>query len=490
MLRMSLGTLRERIERSSTGLIALAFALSGLMPIILTAQASAGTLGSRSVTISSSQAATSANYAFRFTPTVTNQDIESIIFQFCNTPLGTCVLPGEVVAGTNNGTGDGTELDVTTSTLPGSHFDGTTDDGFAKVTSDTGQCTDADGASQIPTMICVQRTQTTDEDNTPKTFTINSILNPTIPTGNNQQVYVRITTYFDNDFNAAEIVDQGTVAAAIVNQLTVTGRVQERLVFCVYALTDAAGSNATVGTGAGELPTSCSATEANAGTNVDIGVVDNTSISYSPEDNAPPSSMGNDRFGVMQVNTNASLGVTLAYYATSGSGTNEQRAFRVSGATCDVSGTSLVDQCFISAANASEAFTAGTERFGMQLACVTNNATAGSTLGTTSNLGKTAGTYTFNDGTGGTINTAYDAGRTVTFDDVSDDCENDPSGTTLSDEFAWNDSGTAEALISSDTVVDDEMVKLRFGATASATTPTGNYTVASTYIATPVFQTF
>jgi hypothetical protein len=36
-------------------------------------------------------------------------------------------------------------------------------------------------------------------------------------------------------------------------------------------------------------------------------------------------------------------------------------------------------------------------------------------------------------------------------------------------------------------VVDDEIIKLRFGATASATTPTGTYVVVTTYIATPTF---
>ena len=490
MVNKLTGNLRASLRSSSNLAVALALALSGLMPIILTAQSSAAQLTSRSVAISTSQAAAAnTNYTFTFT-TSAAQEIESMIFQFCNTPLGTCVLPGEAVPTVNNGTSDGTEIDVSGVTANAGAWVGTTNtDPFAEVTSDTNLCNDADGGSQVATMFCVERTEAINESQGSKIFTITGITNPTIPSGNNEEVYVRITTFSDSDFDSADIVDEGTVAAAIVNQLTVSGRIQERLIFCVYALNDTAGSNATVGTGVGELPTDCTAAETGT-TNVDIGVIDNTSIAYSPEDNAPPSSMGNDRFGAMTVNTNASSGVTIAYYASQGSGTNEQRAFRVSGATCDVSGTSLVDQCFISANPASEAFTAGTERFGMQLACVVNNATAGATLGTTSNLGKTAGTYTFNDGTGGTINTAYDAGRTVSFDDVSDDCENDPSGTTLSDEFAWNDSGTAEALISSDTVVDDEMVKLRFGATASATTPTGNYTVASTYIATPVFQTF
>jgi hypothetical protein len=65
-----------------------------------------------------------------------------------------------------------------------------------------------------------------------------------------------------------------------------------------------------------------------------------------------------------------------------------------------------------------------------------------------------------------------------------DNCENDPAEGDL---YAWNDSSTAQAIIGSSTVVDDELIKLRFGATAEATTPTGTYTVASTFIATATF---
>jgi hypothetical protein len=63
------------------------------------------------------------------------------------------------------------------------------------------------------------------------------------------------------------------------------------------------------------------------------------------------------------------------------------------------------------------------------------------------------------------------------------DCEDDDDATN----FAWNESSTATNLASSSTVVDDELIKFNFGAIASATTPTGIYTVVSTYIATATF---
>ncbi|HSH31808.1 MAG TPA: hypothetical protein VK963_04055, partial [Candidatus Saccharimonadales bacterium] len=56
--------------------------------------------------------------------------------------------------------------------------------------------------------------------------------------------------------------------------------------------------------------------------------------------------------------------------------------------------------------------------------------------------------------------------------------------------FAWDQSGTnnpATTLATSPTVLDYEMLVLRFAARAAATTPTGSYAVTSTYIATATF---
>lgn len=482
------GRLRTSVDRFGNLLIAAAFALSGLMPIVLFHQANAQQLTLRKVTISSSQPdLAGVTYDFAFT-TATTSTIQSMIFQFCSRPLGTCTLPG------TDSTPAATEtIDVhhtTTSVGTPTGFTGAT--AFTEQTSDAGACTDADGGSGVSTMYCVTRTDTTSETAGARTFQILNVTNPIIaqtPTAkNNEEIYVRVTTYSDTAF--ATKVDEGTVAASIVNQLTVTGRIQERLVFCVFALDDAAGSSATVGTASGNQPKDCSAAEANVSTTIDLGVIDNLAISYTPENNNPPTDLGNDRFGAAIVTTNASNGLAVTYYATAaGTGTNELRAFRVPGATCNVSGTSLVDQCFISADDTTpDTFVAGTERFGMQLACVSNTDTATTTRGLTSNLGKDATpAYVSGSGSNGSVNSVYDAGRTNFDDDATDDCENDPAGTFLNDEFGWRDSGTAQPLISSLTVVDNEMIKLRHAAAAAATTPTGTYTVNSTFIATPTY---
>ncbi len=242
-------------------------------------------------------------------------------------------------------------------------------------------------------------------------------------------------------------VFEGVVAASTARQLTVNGRVQERLEFCVAAIDDAAA-----------LPANCSAMAST--TTIDIGVVDNSSVSIAPV-TVTATNGSNDFYGVAMVNTNAASGVVLTYFPqAAGSGTNELRSFRVTGATCNVSGTDATDQCFIDASGSGETFAAGTERFGLVVPCIDT------TQGTTTNLGSVPGAYNGDDNS-----TTSGA-----------DCENEGEA-----DFAWNDSGTAATLASSSNVVDDEIVKLRFAAAAASTTPTGSYTVTTTYIATPTF---
>lgn len=474
MLRTyQLNRLRGKVSNSTLIMIAAVMALTGLGPVLLQGSVSAAQVTSRSVTIASSEPdKTAVTYSFAFT-TVTASTIQSMTYQFCDQPLGTCLLPG--------GAGAANKIDVAQVTAAAGAFTGTIATAFTDYTgANVAGCSDGSGASGVPTQFCVQRTEATSEAAGAKTFAITNISNPTIPSGNNEEIYVRIVTYSDTAF--ATSIDNGTVAASIVNQLTVTGRVQERLVFCMFALDDAAGSSATVGAAATNFPTSCSAAEATASSTVDIGIVDNVSISRSPVDNTA-TLLGNDRFGAAMINTNAALGVALTYYATpAATGTNHLTAFRVAGSTCNASASFLGDPCFSSANDATGTTLAiGTEMFGMQVVCVTNSNTT--TAGTTANLG-TGGN---GSGSGGTFNTAYANGDTTQAliqDTVAtDDCENTEVGNLV----AWRVTGTAQPLISSTNVVDDEVVKLRFGAAAAAATPTGAYTVASTFIATPTF---
>jgi hypothetical protein len=436
MHRIFFNNFKPHAQRLAFWLQAIILVLASLTPLLLSNQASAySQLTSRKATIGSSNASASTSYAFNFTTPSGGVAIQGIIFEFCTTPLGTCTKPTglDVSFGTAQVNGTQTFTNATA---------------FTEQTSSLGDCNIA--GTSADTKYCVKRTDATNEAAGAKSITIDTITNPSV----NGSVYIRISAYDNNTFTPgaanANIPFYGTVAAAIVSTLTVNGRVQERLQFCVSSIDDAAA-----------LPTDVAACSSIGTTVVDIGTVDNLSIARSPVDNNPPTSQGNDAYGIAMVNTNASNGLALTYYANlAGSGTNELRSFRVTGAACNGSQPNSSDQCFISASTAGEAFTAGTERFGEYIPCIDT------TQGTTTNMGSVPAAYS---GTDATTTSAAD-------------CENEAGV-----KFAWNDTGTATALASSSTVVDDEIVKIRFGATAAATTPTGAYTVVSTYIATPTF---
>jgi hypothetical protein len=420
--------------------LGLVLVLASLLPMLTGNQVGAATLQDRKATISTSEASsTDVEFAFSYNIQDTAATKAGIRYQFCTTPLGTCTAVGWTLTGNVHDSQTGWPNNATA---------------FTVQAADLGDCQETTNATSE---ICYDRDETTATGVTggAVTHTISGInFNSTI-----QTVYVRISIYSDDDYGSGDLVEQGVVAVAVVRQLTVTGRVQERLAFCVFAIDDATA-----------LPTNCAA--APTTTSIDLGAIDNSTIAIAPVNDSSPTSLGNDDYGALQVNTNAQDGVALTYFAdVAASGTNELRAFRVSGATCNVSGTDVTDQCFVSASSSGENFSAGTEKFGVYIPCIDN------TQGTTTNLAS-AGTGA---GTSGTYNAAYSG----TDDNVAvaADCENEASNV----KFGWNANSTAQALVSSTNVVDDEIVKLRFGATASSTTPTGTYTVVSTYIATPQF---
>jgi hypothetical protein len=168
------------------------------------------------------------------------------------------------------------------------------------------------------------------------------------------------------------------------------------------------------------LPTDVSTCSSLTDSGIDIGTIDNAAIARSPVE--PTATNGSDDdYGIAMVNTNASGGVTVAYYADAATNvaagdTDQLRAFRVLPTNCDATET-LVDQCFNSALNAGETLVAGTEKFGMQIPCIDT------TQGTTANLGSVPVAYNNTD-----ANTASTA-----------DCET----TDVGQKFAWEDTSTA-----------------------------------------------
>ena len=238
------------------------------------------------------------------------------------------------------------------------------------------------------------------------------------------------------------------VSQSTSQTLTVNARVQEVLQFCV-------GS-----TGVDDATTTVGAACANVtGTDVDLGAVDSGTIAVSP---VPTANGGDNENGVAMVRTNAVAGVVIDYKSVQDTSSGK---LKVAGATC--SGTSTTDQCFNSTGTTQNSIVAGTEEFGMTI--------AGINCGST-----TSYTCTFSSG-------SYNLARDAEYDgDGSNTYQ-----TGGSNNFAWDDTGTADRIASSAgssvKVVDDEAMILKFAATSSITTPTGQYTVQADFIATPTF---
>ncbi len=314
--------------------------------------------------------------------------------------------------------------------------------GWSGATTFTRDATGANDCAPAANILCIKRTDTTSESGA-KTLGWNTQTNPS----SNQTVYFRLTTYTTNTWTAGSIVDTGTVAAAYVNQLVISAAVQENLVFCV-GTTDAASAN------------DCTDI---SGSTVNLGIVDSTAVSVSPVAVSPNG--GNNVNGLAMIRTNGFNGTVVQFYSEQNTSSG---ALKVAGAAC--SGSSTTDQCFNSAPSTmsngtGSAVVAGTEKFGMTVSSIdTSN-------GSTTNLNRVAN-WNGDGASGGSCTTA-----------------SPPSSSTNC--WAWNDTTTpvtiASSTASSVKVLDDEMIVMRFAATAASTTPTGSYAVTTTYIATPTF---
>lgn len=460
----NIGALLDRVRLSAYWLLAMALAVSGLAPVfLLDDQTGAASIDSRKVTISTSQSAASAvQYDFEF-DWANSTAVRGVIFQFCNAPLGTCNLPNAMDV-----SNDLVTLDGDTGFPGGSNT-------FTEVSANTGECNDTGSAATV-TMYCVTSASATAATGTNATVDLGAIINPALGGGVTCTsnvfctVYVRVSLYPNATFTGSSSTNNGVVAAGITQRLTVNGRVQERLDFCVSAIDDGGAGDTTLPVASSD---SC-ATIGQTTTTVDIGVIDDSEVQMAPVDTTATNG-ANDDYGIAMVKTNASGGVAVTFFAEPDSGgTEETRSFRVDNATCTAGqpgSPSFVDQCFRSALSAGTGQTiaaVGDEWFGVYVPCVDQGDGTRSTT------------------TGLTVDADFNG-----FDDTTTrvvDCENaDQTDNGGLPNIGWNSSATATTLASSTGVVDDEVIKLSFAAQAASTTPTGFYTVVSTYIATPTF---
>ncbi len=322
---------------------------------------------------------------------------------------------------------------------------GNTLEGFVGNTGSVSGSWVIDGTSDANTLILTHSGATLTAGST-FTVTVSGVTNPTYDSVQPATFYARILTYTGSptgytSTSPGSYTDQGGIALTTNNQLQVDARVQEELEFCVGTVDNTVISNATT-------PANCSAAPFSSATpTVDIGTISSTTTSISP---IAVSSGGNNMNGAAMIRTNAVNGATITYFAEQETGSGR---LKVAGATCTGSsgfdaGSGVTDQCFGSSSTQGDFSTAG-EKFGM----------------TSSDVFRPTGSTTTN---------------------LTRDASYDGDGTAASG-FAWQQDGTTTTLATSSTVMDYEMLLLRFAARTSATTPTGSYSVTSTYVATSTY---
>jgi hypothetical protein len=173
--------------------------------------ASAAQITSRSLTLAAgasdggSKIGGNVNHVFTFTvPSVGNTNIGSIKFEYCTTAsVAACVMP------------TGLKTDATNPTTLSAQSGAT---GFTLVNT-------TNGAPYIT------RTAAAVTAGTTLSYTLAAVTNPTTTA---QTFFVRITTYTAAALGGS-VVDTGSVAAATVNQIVLTGTMPESLIFCTGA---------------------------------------------------------------------------------------------------------------------------------------------------------------------------------------------------------------------------------------------------------------
>lgn len=268
-------------SRKIIALQIMALVLSMLTPAFISVgRVDAATLESREVEIGDSSSGTTTEYTYTFT-TQSSTTIQSMKFEACTRAIGTCTAP------------TGMDIDdAAVSEVGGSRAGWTAATAFARNGTGAGGCTPA------ANVLCVDRTEGTSETAGARTIAFDNQDNPTTTTHPNNDFYIKITTYSDAAW--ATPVDDGTVASAIVNQLTLTATVEEVIEFCVGDTDSGASSDC------GDI----------TGTTVDIGAID----SIADEERSSTGGGSGDTLGYVMLRTNSANGSRIEYYGGDASG--------------------------------------------------------------------------------------------------------------------------------------------------------------------------
>lgn len=307
------------LRRTSLLMMALILFSSSLavVAIFFRGHAGAAQITSRSLAISSSANGTiavgnpgeggngqKAKYTFSMT-LPTSGNVGSILLQICTTPLPgtTCTVPTGFTAqnvaafssGTTAGVSSAFAIDTSTSLTGAPH-----------------NCSAATGpAAGRVNCIAVR-------DTTPATLTgaITMVFGGgasdyiTNPTADNEEFFVRITTFSDAAYTTS--VDQGTVANSTAEQIEITAKVQETL-------------NFSVGTTPGDPGNSCAALTGSA---LGLGLAPDYVLDFNA---------AYDAHSYFRVSTNANVG-TVIYYSgdTLKYGVNDINAIGTTAAASDL----------------------------------------------------------------------------------------------------------------------------------------------------------
>jgi hypothetical protein len=426
-----------------------------LMPA-MTQQAEAAQILTRSLTISSGvPSATNVTYSFTFTIPSTAQ-VQGLRFVACTTSVGT--YPGNTCTAPTGMSGAGNGF---------SNVAFVSQSGWQGATNFAIDSTGANDCTPSANVICANRTDTTSQTATSRTIVFNTIKNPS---STNTAFYVGIQTYTTNNYTSISLTDNGTTASAVVQTLTTFAAVAEVLNFCV--------GSTTVNDTTTNVANDCTAM---AGTSLNLGTLDTASVTVSPV----TTNGGDSKNGVALVRSNAGNGTVIEYDAIQQSGVNHKGTLRINGSTCDHPGSQVgfpqngfdgtndfTDSCINGASTTQNAFTAGTEEFGMTIAGINH--------GSTTSYSCTYGTPPGNTCNMRPLTNYLGAGTSGS---------SEAFGT--SNGFAWDETGTAEPIASSasSTVkqVDDEALILSYAATPSITTQFGSYQAQTDFIAIPTY---
>ncbi len=437
--------LRDKTRKIGLWFQVAVLASAGVMPLIFGSAASAvPQLTNRFASVTTARPGQTFDITIQFRIPSGSNAIQGIQIEFCDAPLATC-------ATTNTPT-------IPNSSTVSQNGNWTNSTAWAGYTRQSG----ANGGTN--NQIQVTRTETNTETQSGSSDRSITFTGLTHNATANKSFYPRIRLYNDNTtLNGTTIIYEGAVAQSTSQTLTVNARVQEILQFCV-------GSTTVDDADTTQIVTDCSAA---SGTSVDLGVVTSTVVSKTPVPTGTGANGtgGDAKNGYAMVQTNAQNGVAIAYKAVQDTSSGK---LKVPSSACDATfpNTSVTDQCFNSAGTTQATFTAGTEKFGMTIGGINCESVPG-----------TAYTCTFSSGLTNLqpltnyIGGAYTNGASGTYGNTAG--------------FAWDDTGAATTIASSASsavkVVANEALVLKFGATASITTPTGQYQAQADFIATPTF---